>query len=180
MSDFLDIEVEDPISLLKEGVANVVDISALSENQANVILSYYLEELLKDVKKRSRSKTSEKSKTYRFNAPLFLIIEEAHVFVPKGEETKTKYWASKIAREGRKFGLGLCIVSQRPRSIDSNILGQMGSLAIMRIIQQDDQNQIASSADSVSKEFVSQPYITKCRRCFSYWAMDKSTYISPH
>ena len=156
MSDFLDIEVEDPISLLKEGVANVVDISALSENQANVILSYYLEELLKDVKKRSRAKTSEKTKTYRFNAPIFLIVEEAHVFIPKGDETKTKYWASKIAREGRKFGLGLCIVSQRPRSIDSNILGQMGSLAIMRIIQQDDQNQIASSADSISKEFVSQ------------------------
>lgn len=155
MSDFLDIDVEDPISLLKEGVANVVDISALSESQANVILSYYLEELLKDVKKKSRAKTSEKNKTYRFNAPIFLIIEEAHVFIPKGEDTKTKYWASKIAREGRKFGLGLCIVSQRPRNIDSNILGQMGSLAIMRIIQQDDQKQIASSADSVSKEFVS-------------------------
>ncbi|MDH3765486.1 MAG: ATP-binding protein [Nitrosopumilus sp.] len=156
MTDFLDTQVEDPISLLKEGVANVVDISSLSENQANVILSYYLEELLKDVKKRNRARASEKYKTYRFNAPLFLIIEEAHVFIPKGEDTKTKYWASKIAREGRKFGLGLCIVSQRPRSIDSNILGQMGSLAIMRIVQQDDQSQIASAAESVSKEFVSQ------------------------
>ena len=66
-----------------------------------------------------------------FNTPVFVIIEEAHVFIPKNEDAKAKYWAAKIAREGRKFGLGLCIVSQRPRDIEANVLSQMGSLAVM-------------------------------------------------
>ena len=47
-----------------------------------------------------------------FNSPIFVIIEEAHVFIPKENDTSAKYWAAKIAREGRKFGLGLGIVSQ--------------------------------------------------------------------
>ncbi|KKM21538.1 hypothetical protein LCGC14_1634460, partial [marine sediment metagenome] len=86
----------------------------------------------------------------------FVIIEEAHVFIPKDEETHAKYWASKIAREGRKFGLGLGVVSQRPRSIDPNVLSQMGSLAIMKIVQEDDQRQISAAAESISKDLLEQ------------------------
>ena len=79
---------------------------------------------------------------------MLVAIEEAHVFIPKDEDTDTKYFASKVAREGRKFGLGLVIVSQRPRGIDANILSQMGSLAVMRMIQQDDQMHVSGSKRS--------------------------------
>ena len=72
-----------------------------------------------------------------FNSPIFVIIEEAHVFIPKGEDARAKYWATKIAREGRKFGLGLCVVSQRPRNIEPSILSQMGSLAVMKMVQEE-------------------------------------------
>ena len=88
--------------------------------------------------------------------PVFIILEEAHVFIPKDHDTAAKYWAAKIAREGRKFGVGLGIVSQRPRSVDLNILSQMGSFAIMKIIQEDDQRQIASATESTSRELISQ------------------------
>ena len=74
----------------------------------------------------------------------------------KDHDTAAKYWAAKIAREGRKFGVGLAIVSQRPRSVDLNILSQMGSFAIMKIIQEDDQRQIASATESTSRELISQ------------------------
>ncbi len=156
--DILDPDVMDPIGLIKEGRVNVLNISELSEKQANVALAYYLQELLKDrkesvlaknVKNRGRVK-------YRFESSIFVIIEEAHVFIPKDEETHAKYWASKIAREGRKFGLGLGVVSQRPRSIDSNVLSQMGSLAVMKIVQEDDQRQISSAAESISKDLIEQ------------------------
>ena len=82
---------------------------------------------------------------------MLVAIEEAHVFIPKDEDTDTKYFASKVAREGRKFGLGLVIVSQRPRGIDANILSQMGSLAVMRMIQQDDQMHISTSSDATQQ-----------------------------
>ena len=52
--------------------------------------------------------------------------------------------------------MGLGIVSQRPRSVDLNVLSQMGSFAIMKIIQEDDQRQIASATESTSRELITQ------------------------
>jgi uncharacterized protein len=157
-SDILDPDCGDPVDLIKEGRVNVLNISELSERQANAGLSYYLQELLqqrKDAVWERKGKSSNK-RNNKFLAPIFVIIEEAHVFIPKGEHTDTKYWASKVAREGRKFGIGLGVVSQRPRNIDPNVLSQMGSLAIMKIVQDDDQQQIASAAESLSKDLLSQ------------------------
>ena len=157
-SDILDPDCGDPVDLIKEGRVNVLNIAELSERQANAGLSYYLQELLQQRKEsiwERRGKNHHK-RVHRFLAPIFAIIEEAHVFVPKGEHTDTKYWASKVAREGRKFGIGLGIVSQRPRNIDPNVLSQMGSLAIMKIVQDDDQQQIASAAESLSKDLLYQ------------------------
>jgi len=156
--DILDPDMSDPVSLIKEGRLNVLNVSEFSDKQANVALAYYLQEFLSDRKIASNARHSKSKikRNYRFEAPLFVIIEEAHVFIPKGEDARAKYWASKIAREGRKFGLGLCIVSQRPRSIEPSVLSQMGSLAVMKIVQEDDQHQIASASESISKEFISQ------------------------
>ena len=156
--DILDPDMGDPISFIKEGRANILNISELSEKQANVAVAFYLQQLLKDRKDASiaRHGRTKRKINYRFNSPIFVIIEEAHVFIPKDHDTSAKYWAAKIAREGRKFGLGLGIVSQRPRSVDLNVLSQMGSFAIMKIIQEDDQRQIASATESTSRELISQ------------------------
>ena len=156
--DILDPDMGDPISFIKEGRANILNVSELSEKQANVALAFYLQQLLKDRKDASIAKhgRSKKIRNYKFNSPIFVIIEEAHVFIPKDHDTSAKYWAAKIAREGRKFGLGLGIVSQRPRSVDLNVLSQMGSFAIMKIIQEDDQRQIASATESTSRELIAQ------------------------
>ena len=156
--DILDPDMGDPISFIKEGRANILNISELSEKQANVALAYYLQQLLKDRKDSSSAKNSKnkKQRNYKFEWPIFVIIEEAHVFIPKEHDTSAKYWAAKIAREGRKFGLGLGIVSQRPRSVDLNVLSQMGSFAIMKIIQEDDQRQIAAATESTSRELINQ------------------------
>jgi DNA double-strand break repair helicase HerA and related ATPase len=157
-SDILDPDCGDPVDLIKDGRVNVLSVAELSERQANAALAYYLQELLQQRKESVWEKKGKKSlkRDQRFLAPVFVIIEEAHVFIPKGEHTDTKYWASKVAREGRKFGIGLGIISQRPRNIDPNVLSQMGSLAIMKIVQDDDQQQIASAAESLSKDLLSQ------------------------
>jgi DNA helicase HerA-like ATPase len=140
--DILDPDMGDPISFIKEGRTNILNISELSEKQANVAVAFYLQQLLKDRKDASIAKhrKTKRERNYRFNSPIFVIIEEA----------------AKIAREGRKFGLGLGVVSQRPRSVDLNVLSQMGSFAIMKIIQEDDQRQIASATESTSRELIAQ------------------------
>jgi DNA helicase HerA-like ATPase len=146
----------DPLALLKNGKVNVINLVELTERQANIAVSFYLEELLDDRKKATRQRKSFAKSQPRFPAPVLVAIEEAHVFIPKDEDTDTKYFASKVAREGRKFGLGLIIVSQRPRGIDANILSQMGSLAVMRMIQQDDQMHISTASEALSRDLIDQ------------------------
>ncbi|MDI1495720.1 MAG: hypothetical protein K8823_1028 [Cenarchaeum symbiont of Oopsacas minuta] len=157
-SDIFDPGIIDPVSLIREGRINVISVSSLTEKQANVAVSHYLQEILADRKKSTRSaySGSKESSTVRFSLPIMVVLEEAHVFIPKGEDTRAKYWAARIAREGRKFGIGLAVISQRPRSIDPMILGQMGSLAVMRLVQQDDQGQVASSTESISEGLIKQ------------------------
>jgi len=155
--NILDPGMADPLALIKNGKINVVNLVELTERQANIAVSFYLEELLDDRKKATRQKKGRKdAKEPKFPAPVLVVLEEAHVFVPKDEETDTKYFASKVAREGRKFGLGLVIVSQRPRGIDPNILSQMGSLAVMRMVQQDDQVQVSAASESLSRDLIDQ------------------------
>lgn len=161
-SNILDPGMADPLALIKNGKINVINLVELTEKQANVSVSYYLEELLDDRKRatrqaKNRNPSQQDLKTPpRFTAPVLVVIEEAHIFIPKDEKTETKYFASKVAREGRKFGLGLVIVSQRPRSIDANILSQMGSLAVMRMIQQDDQMQVSAASEALSRDLIDQ------------------------
>jgi DNA helicase HerA-like ATPase len=147
----------DPLALLKNYKINIINLVELTERQANIAVSFYLEELLDDRKKATRQKKGGAAKSQpRFPAPILVAIEEAHVFIPKDEDTDTKYFASKVAREGRKFGLGLVIVSQRPRGIDANILSQMGSLAVMRMIQQDDQMHVSAASEALSRDLIDQ------------------------
>lgn len=152
----LDPGVMDPLSFVKNGRINVINLVELTERQADILLAYYLEELLADRKRAQGSGSAAEKKPPRFPAPVLAVIEEAHVFIPKERDTETKYFASKVAREGRKFGLGLVIVSQRPRGIDANILSQMGSLAVMRMVQPDDQAHVSAASESLSKELLDQ------------------------
>ncbi|NHJ40887.1 MAG: ATP-binding protein [Asgard group archaeon] len=68
---------------------------------------------------------------------IFMLIEEAHRFIPIGE-SPTKKAIEWFAREGRKMGAGLGIVSQRPSGLDRDILSQCNSKLILRITEQSD------------------------------------------
>ncbi len=77
--------------------------------------------------------------------PLLLVYEEAHKYVPKSN--LVKYRASKtaierIAKEGRKYGVTLGIVSQRPSEISETIFSQCNNFIAMRLTNPDDQNYV--------------------------------------
>jgi len=63
-----------------------------------------------------------------------MVIEEAHNYCPErnfGEKKSSKILRT-IASEGRKFGLGLCVVSQRPARLDKSVLSQCSTQIIMK------------------------------------------------
>ncbi len=74
--------------------------------------------------------------------PVLLVCEEAHRYVPRDNEAgfgPTKKVISRIAMEGRKYGVSLCLVSQRPSELSPNILSQCNTLFALRMSNDRDQ-----------------------------------------
>ncbi len=86
--------------------------------------------------------------------PGMLVIEEAHEFCPeKGfEKTISSGIIRTIASEGRKFGLGLMIISQRPARIDKNVLSQCHTQIILKVTNSNDLKALSRSLEGVSPE----------------------------
>jgi uncharacterized protein len=74
--------------------------------------------------------------------PITFVCEEAHRYVPNDRTTgfePTKRAISRIAKEGRKYGVSLCIVTQRPAELDPTILSQCNTIFSMRLTNERDQ-----------------------------------------
>jgi Helicase HerA, central domain/Helicase HerA-like C-terminal len=74
--------------------------------------------------------------------PIFLICEEAHAYIPQGSQSQfagSRKSMERIAKEGRKYGVGLAIVSQRPHEISETVLAQCGTFICLRITNPTDQ-----------------------------------------
>lgn len=78
--------------------------------------------------------------------PLFLVLEEAHAYLSKENSGAAATAVRKIAKEGRKYGVGVMIVSQRPSEIDSTILSQCGTLFAMRLSNDTDRGHVSGAA----------------------------------
>lgn len=120
------------------------------------------------------------------NIPLLLVFEEAHKYVPKSDLSKyksSKLSIERIAKEGRKYGITLAIVSQRPSEISETIFSQCNTFISMRLTNPDDQNYVkkllpdtlgdlTSNLNSLSAgealligESVVMPSVVKINRC---------------
>lgn len=80
--------------------------------------------------------------------PILIVLEEAHRFIGKTvSETAgaAKLASERIAREGRKYGLGLMVVSQRPAELSETTLSQCGSFISLRLTNPGDQARVRSA-----------------------------------
>ena len=87
--------------------------------------------------------------------PVFVFIEEAHNFIPYNRNPISKDVIKKIAAEGRKFGVFLVIISQRPQKIDPDVLSQMNSYIILRLVNKQDIRALTTAAESLSEDLSS-------------------------
>ncbi|CAL1241737.1 ATP-binding protein [Candidatus Methylocalor cossyra] len=77
--------------------------------------------------------------------PLLLVCEEAHAYIPRDSGTQyegTRKSMERIAKEGRKYGVGLWVVSQRPTELSETVLSQCGSYVCLRITNPADQDYV--------------------------------------
>jgi hypothetical protein len=124
------------LSNLQKGKVVLVDIPRMSDRSELFLLSvisrYILEEYKKDEKEGEESRKN-----------CLITIEEAQRVL--GAASNTSRFES-IAREGRKFGVGLCAITQQPKLIEKQLLSQFNTLVVMGLGDRNDRQQLEESA----------------------------------
>lgn len=90
--------------------------------------------------------------------PLLLVCEEAHAYIPRASESQfagARKSMERIAKEGRKYGVGLALVSQRPHEVSETVLAQCGTFICLRITNPDDQGYVRSLVPESEGDLVS-------------------------
>ncbi len=123
---------------LGPGKMSVMDLSGMDQFLANYF-SFKVLSSVYDVKLSSE---------YKY--PVFIFIEEAHNFAPPKKNSNISKMIKKIAGEGRKFGIFLIVITQRPGKIDSDVLSQCNSQIILRVTNPADQNAILESSENIT------------------------------
>jgi len=149
-SELFDLYQSPIIEQIEFGRLNVIDLSHVDERIADIVVSHVLRNVLEARKRHVRGEDSP------LEFPLLTVLEEAHILASSSINTKSRYWISRIAREGRKFGLGLCLITQRPKALDSNALSQANNMVILRLVEPGDQRHVQQASESLSADLVEQ------------------------
>ena len=151
-SNLFDNNIGNILSNIKKAHANVLDLSQVDEFVASVLVSHILRNSLQ----RSKDAAHSGNKKELLDNSVFFILEEAHILAPNRRESDSKRWIQRVAREGRKFGLGLCLVSQSPKTVDHDALSQMNNMIILRLVEPEDQRHVQSASESLSQDLINQ------------------------
>lgn len=127
--------------LVQSGGCSIINLKGIAPDVQEIIVYKLLKDLFEARKKNKIP-------------PFFTVIEEAHNYCPERSfgETKCSKIARTIASEGRKFGMGLCIVSQRPARVDKSVLSQCSTQLILKVTNPNDLKSISGSVEGLTKE----------------------------
>ena len=151
-SNLLDQYTGNILTSIKKAHVNVLDLSQVDESVASVLVSHILRNSLQ----RSKNAANSGNKQGLLDNSVFYILEEAHILAPNKRDSDSKRWIQRVAREGRKFGLGLCLVSQSPKTVDHDALSQMNNMIILRLVEPEDQRHVQSASESLSQDLINQ------------------------
>jgi hypothetical protein len=88
------------------------------------------------------------------NQPLLIVLEEAHSYLKAGENSISSRTVQMIAKEGRKYGVGLLLVTQRPSELDETVLSQCGTMIALRMNNSKDRSHIRSAVQDELQSMV--------------------------
>lgn len=128
-----------PKELVRPGKTSIISLNGVDENLKQTIAKRVITQLW----------FARKKKTI---PPFVMIVEEAHQFIPQGRTLETSAILKTIASEGRKFGLGLCVVTQRPAKISKDVLSQCYCQIYLRLTNPNDIKTVYQSIENVTKD----------------------------
>jgi DNA helicase HerA-like ATPase len=146
---------------LKPGQCTVLQLNEVDERDQQVIVATLLRRIFNARVDTERGKVREGGENY-LDYPVFVLVEEAHHFAPHGDEVVSTRIVKQILAEGRKFGVGMGLISQRPGKLDADALSQCLTQCIMRIVNEVDQLSVRAAVEGVGRELLdSLPALSK-------------------
>jgi DNA helicase HerA-like ATPase len=100
--------------------------------------------------------------------PLLLVCEEAHRYVPKDESSggqAVRKILERIAKEGRKYGVSLGLITQRPSDLAEGVLSQCGTIISMRLNNDRDQACVRAAMPEGARGFLDAIPALRNREC---------------
>jgi DNA helicase HerA-like ATPase len=139
----------------------VLQLNEVDHREQQVVVATLLRRLLQARMETEKGQAGEKDETY-LPYPAFVLIEEAHRFAPASGDLVSSQILKTILSEGRKFGVGVGLISQRPGKLDSDVLSQCMSQFLLRIVNPVDQARVAESVESVGRDLLKElPALSK-------------------
>jgi len=127
--------------IVKKGKCSTINMKGVAPDVQDVVVARLTKELF-DARKAGKV------------PPFLLIVEEAHNYCPEkgvGKSVSSNILRT-IASEGRKFGMGLCVVSQRPAKVDKNIISQCNTNIILKVTNPNDLKAIIASVEGLTSQ----------------------------
>ncbi|HKV58984.1 MAG TPA: ATP-binding protein [Ktedonobacteraceae bacterium] len=149
---FDDTQHLDLPEIFKPGQCTVLPLNEIDERDQQVVVATLLRRLNKARVDTERGKVHAGESYLPY--PVFVLIEEAHHFAPGGAEVVSTSILKQVLAEGRKFGIGVGLISQRPGKLDADVLSQCQTQCIMRIVNEIDQKSVAAAIEGVGRDLL--------------------------
>ncbi|MEO8957171.1 MAG: ATP-binding protein [Ktedonobacteraceae bacterium] len=157
---FDDTQHLDLPEIFKPGQCTVLQLNDIDERDQQVVVATLLRRLYKARMDTERGKVH--SGEFYLPYPVFVLLEEAHHFAPGGTDVVSTGILKQVLAEGRKFGIGVGLISQRPGKLNSDVLSQCQTQCIMRIVNEIDQKSVASAIEGVGRDLLNNlPALSK-------------------
>jgi uncharacterized protein len=138
---------------------SIVDVSGVPSEVTSVVVSV-LARMVFDYAIWSRTEAQK---------PLLLVCEEAHRYVPKDENAENgqavRRILERIAKEGRKYGVSLGLITQRPSDLAEGVLSQCGTIVAMRLNNERDQACVRAAMPEGARGFLDAIPALRNREC---------------
>lgn len=159
--NFDDYEHLDLNKLFQPGQCTVLQLNEIDQRDQQVIVATLLRRLLRARMDTDKGKIGDGDERY-MPYPVFVLLEEAHHFAPQSADVISTGILKQVLSEGRKFGVGVGLISQRPGKLDQDVLSQCMTHFIMRIVNPVDQASIAGAVESVGRDLLDElPALSK-------------------
>ncbi len=150
-----------PRDLFEPGQVTILQMNEISQEEQQVIAAAVLRQVNHARMNTHKGNLDERDENY-LPYPVFVLLEEAHRFAPANDQSRCKQVLRTILSEGRKFGVGVGLITQRPGKLDSDILSQCMSQFLMRIVNPVDQDNLKRGVEAAGRDLLAElPALSK-------------------